>query len=109
MQRKRAIINVIYHVFVVAFGLLMIYPVLWMILSSFKMKSEILGTNAPFLPSKWVFQNYPDGWRGSGSLTFATYFKNSIVVSCLGTLGTVISSAMVAYALARVDFKGRKF
>jgi multiple sugar transport system permease protein len=108
MEKRRAINNVIYHVFVIAFGLLMVYPVLWMILSSFKMKSEILGTNAPFFPSKWVFQNYPDGWQGSGSLTFATYFKNSIVVSCLGTLGTVISSAMVAYALARVNFKGRK-
>ena len=109
MQRKRAIANVVYHVFVVAFGLLMIYPVLWMILSSFKLKSEILGNNAPFLPSQWVFENYPNGWKGSGSLTFATYFKNSIIVSCLGTLGTVISSAMVAYALARVNFKGRKF
>ncbi|MDO4865525.1 MAG: carbohydrate ABC transporter permease [Clostridia bacterium] len=87
----------------------MIYPVLWMILSSFKMKSEILGNKAPFLPSVWVFENYPNGWQGSGSLTFATYFRNSIIVSCLGTLGTVISSAMVAYALARVNFKGRKF
>ena len=107
MAKKRAV-NVVYHLFVIAFGLLMIYPVLWMILSSFKMKSEILGNNVPFLPTKWVFQNYPDGWRGSGSLTFGTYFKNSIVVSVLGTLGTVISSAMVAYALARVNFKGRK-
>jgi len=93
MAKKRAV-NVVYHLFVIAFGLLMIYPVLWMILSSFKMKSEILGNNVPFLPTKWVFQNYPDGWRGSGSLTFGTYFKNSIVVSVLGTLGTVISSAM---------------
>ena len=109
MQRKRAIKNVCYHVFVVAFGLLMIYPVLWMILSSFKMKSEILGNNAPFFPSVWVFENYPNGWKGSGSLTFVTYFRNSIIVSCLGTLGTVISSAMVAYALARVNFKGRRF
>ena len=108
MAKKRAV-NVVYHLFVIAFGLLMIYPVLWMILSSFKLKSEILGNNAPFLPSQWVFENYPNGWKGSGSLTFATYFKNSIIVSCLGTLGTVISSAMVAYALARVNFKGRKF
>ena len=109
MQTKRAIRNTIYHLFVIAFGLLMIYPVLWMILSSFKMKSEILGNNAPFLPSKWVFENYPNGWQGSGSLTFATYFRNSIIVSVLGTLGTVISSAMVSYGLARVNFRGRKF
>ena len=102
MKTKRAVRNTVYHLFVVAFGLLMVYPVLWMILSSFKMKSEILGNNAPFLPTKWVFENYPNGWQGSGSLTFATYFRNSIIVSCLGTLGTVLSSAMVSYALARI-------
>ena len=109
MKERRMLLDTVYHIFVIAFGLLMIYPVLWMIPSSFKLKSEILGNNAPFLPSQWVFETYPHGRKGSGSLTFATYFKNSIIVSCLGTLGTVISSAMVAYALARVNFKGRKF
>ena len=109
MKTKKNIYTVIYHVFVIAFGLLMIYPVLWMILSSFKMKSEILGNNAPFFPTKWVFENYPNGWKGAGEYTFATYFKNSILISVLATIGTVVSSAMVAYALARVKFKGRKF
>ncbi|MDO5425281.1 MAG: carbohydrate ABC transporter permease [Eubacteriales bacterium] len=109
IKTKKRITNTCYHAFVVAFGLLMIYPVIWMILSSFKMKSEILGNNAPFLPSVWVFENYTNGWKGAGQYTFATYFKNSIIISVLGTIGTVISSSMVAYALARVKFRGRKF
>jgi multiple sugar transport system permease protein len=108
-KTKKNIKTVCYHAFVVAFGLLMIYPVVWMVISSFKMKSEILGSNAPFWPSKWVFENYPNGWKGAGQYTFATYFKNSIIISVLATLGTVISSSMVAYALARVKFVGRKF
>ncbi len=109
MRNRRIIKTAIYHVFVIAFGLLMIYPVLWMILSSFKMKSEILGNNASFLPTKWIWENYPNGWKGNGKYTFGTYFKNSIIISVLATIGTVISSAMVSYALARVKFKGRKF
>ncbi|HIS30296.1 MAG TPA: carbohydrate ABC transporter permease [Candidatus Limivivens intestinipullorum] len=109
LKAKKNIRTTIYHLFVIAFGLLMIYPVIWMVISSFKMKSEILGSNAPFFPSEWVWQNYPDGWQGAGEYTFATYFKNSIIISVLSTLGTVISSAMVSYALARVKFKGRKF
>ena len=109
MRERRILRDVIYHIFVVAFGLLMIYPVIWMIISSFKLKSEILGTEAPFWPSKWIWQNYPDGWQGNGSITFGTFFKNSAIVSVLGTLGTVISSAMVSYALARVKFRGRQF
>ena len=108
MRERRIARDTIYHLFVIAFGLLMIYPVLWMILSSFKLKSEILGSNAPFLPSTWVFENYPNGWKGSGVYTFATYFKNSFIVSGLGTLGTVLSSAMVSYALARIPFRGRQ-
>ncbi|MDO4838715.1 MAG: carbohydrate ABC transporter permease [Clostridia bacterium] len=109
MKTKRIVTNVIYHIFVIAFGLIMIYPVVWMILSSFKVKSEILGANATFWPKQWILSNYPDGWYGSGNLTFGTYFKNSAIVSVFGMIGTVISSAMVAYALGRVNFKGRKF
>ena len=108
MKTRRIMKDSIYHLFVVAFGLLMIYPVLWMILSSFKMKSEILGNNAPFFPTKWVWANYPNGWAGGGSYTFGTFFLNSLFVSVMGTLGTVISSAMVSYGLARVVFKGRQ-
>ena len=109
MKAKKNARTILYHAFVVIFGLIMIYPVIWMILSSFKTKSEILGANAPFLPTTWVWENYTNGWKGAGQYTFATYFKNSIIISVLATLGTVISSAMVSYSLARVKFKGRKF
>lgn len=109
LQTKNRMKTIIYHVFVIAIGLIMLYPVVWMILGSFKQKSEILGTNASFWPSTWVWQNYTEGWKGSGEYTFARYFMNSIFVAALSTLGTVISSAMVAYALARVKFKGRQF
>ena len=109
MKAKKNARTILYHAFVVIFGLIMIYPVIWMILSSFKTKSEILGANAPFLPTTWVWENYTNGWKGAGQSTFAPYFKNSIIISVLATLGTVISSAMVSYSLARVKFKGRKF
>ncbi len=109
MKTKKTIKTLCYHIFVISFGFLMIYPVIWMIISSFKMKSEILGNDVPFWPSKIVWENYPNGWKGAGQYNFTTYFKNSIIVSCLATIGTVISSAMVSYALARVKFFGRKF
>lgn len=109
MRTKRIVLDTIYHVFVIAFGLLMIYPVVWMILSSFKIKSEILGRNATFWPTQWITSNYPNGWYGAGQLTFGNYFINSLIVSVFGMIGTVISSAMVAYGLARIPFRGRKF
>lgn len=75
MKAKKNARTILYHAFVVIFGLIMIYPVIWMILSSFKTKSEILGANAPFLPTTWVWENYTNGWKGAGQYTFATYFK----------------------------------
>ena len=81
MRTRRIIKTVIYHVFVIIFGLLMIYPVVWMILSSFKLKSEILGPNASFWPTTWVFENYPNGWKGAGIYTFGTFFKKQTGLS----------------------------
>lgn len=109
VKTKKTIKNVLYHLFVVAFGFIMLYPVIWMVLGSFKAKSEILGNNASFFPSEWLIENYMKGWKGAGEYTFGTFFKNSLIISCLATLGTVISSTMVSYALARIKFVGRKF
>lgn len=109
MKTKKIILKVIYHTLVIAFGFLMIYPVLWMISGSFKDNAEILRGTLRLIPEKLKLSNYTTGWRGFGGITFATYFKNSFLITTVATIGTVISSSLVAYAFARVNFRGRKF
>ena len=109
MKLKKNITKTAYHLFVVLFGLLMIYPVLWMISGSFKDNGEILRGSLGLIPESLKLTNYSTGWSGFGGITFATFFKNSIVITTIATLGTVISSALVAYALSRLHFRGRKF
>lgn len=109
MKIKRKITKTVYHLFVVLFGLLMIYPVLWMISGSFKDNGEILRGSLGLIPENLKLTNYATGWSGFGGITFTTFFKNSIVITTIATLGTVISSALVAYALSRLHFRGRKF
>jgi len=109
MNTKKRIGNVIYHAFIIAFGFLMIYPVLWMILGSFKDNVDILQNTDKLFPRSWDVENYAIGWKGFGGTTFATFFKNSIIISLIATVGTVISCALVSYALARIRFKGRQF
>lgn len=109
MRVKKKITKTAYHLFVVLFGVLMIYPVLWMISGSFKDNAEILRGSLGLIPENLKLTNYSTGWSGFGGITFATYFKNSIVITTIATLGTVISSALVAYALSRLHFRGRKF
>ena len=98
MKIKRKITKTVYHLFVVLFGLLMIYPVLWMISGSFKDNGEILRGSLGLIPENLKLTNYATGWSGFGGITFTTFFKNSIVITTIATLGTVISSALVAYA-----------
>ena len=88
---------------------MMVYPVLWMISGSFKGNAEILRGTLSLLPKELKLTNYATGWKGFGGTTFATFFTNSIFITVIATFGTVISSSLVAYALSRVRFRGRKF
>lgn len=107
MNRRKIIINSIYHVFMFGFGLLMIYPVLWMFFSSFKPNEDIFATAEILIPATWTVNNYLSGWAGFGGTSFNTFFKNSFFYALLATIGTVTASLLVAYGFARIKFVGR--
>lgn len=100
--------KVIYHVLVCGFGIIMIYPLIWMIMSSFKESKTIFTTAGTLIPEHFTFSNYATGWKGFAKIGFGTFFKNSFFIAVVATIGTVISSAFVAYGFARCKFPGRK-
>ncbi len=108
MKKKRITANVIYHILVFGFGLVMVYPIIWMIMSSFKETTTIFTTATSLIPEKFTVQNYITGWKGFAKVSFATFFKNSLFISIVATIGTVFSSSIVAYGFARCKFRGRK-
>lgn len=97
-----------YHLFVFAFGLVMIYPLLWMIMSSFKESNTIFTTAGTLIPENFVLSNYSTGWKGFAKISFARFFNNSFFISVTATLGTVASSSLVAFGLSRCRFRGRR-
>ena len=107
MKRKRQIGNVVFHVAVGGIAILMMYPIVWMLFSSFKETNLVMTTVTELFPREWTLDNYVTGWKGFGGITFATFFKNSFVITILSTAGAVLSSTMVAYGFARVNFKGK--
>jgi len=107
MRRKSQWI--VYYIAVFLLGIPMIYPVLWLIGSSFKEHAEIFANIGSIIPNKFTIENYIEGWKGFGNVSFATFFRNSFIIAGIGTIGTVISSALVAYGFARIPFKGRSF
>ncbi|GAA5025705.1 carbohydrate ABC transporter permease [Microbacterium fluvii] len=83
----------------------MIMPFVWMILGSFKTTAEIRQYPTEFLPRDATLDNYTQLF---GRLDFATYFTNSVVVAVCVTAGNIVFSSMVGYALAKLDFAGKR-
>lgn len=100
--------EVLFHLVVLVIGIFMLYPLLWMALGSFKPTDEIFG-NLSLLPKQLTFQNYIRGWRYNGTTSFATFYKNSFIVTGFSTLGAVLMSSLAAFGFARVRFRGNKF
>ena len=83
MHNRKAVTKVLYHVFVILFGFMMVYPVLWMISGSFKGNAEILRGTLSLIPKELKLTNYATGWKGFGGTTFATFFTNSIFITVI--------------------------
>ncbi|MCL2392940.1 MAG: carbohydrate ABC transporter permease [Oscillospiraceae bacterium] len=96
------------HAVILVFAVLMIYPLIWMFMSSFKETDTIFHTATSLIPERWTFENYLVGWRGVSGVSFGRFFRNSFVIAALGTIGAVASSSLVAYSFSRGNFKGKK-
>lgn len=84
----------------VLYGIIIIYPLFWMIVSSMKSYDEIYN-NVWGFPSEWLFNNYAEAW----SRGVSDYFINSIIVTVITVVVVLIVGSMAAYALSR--FKSR--
>ncbi|MFC0212001.1 carbohydrate ABC transporter permease [Paenibacillus chartarius] len=104
---SRSVKSFSYHLLVGGLALLMIYPILWLIASSLKPNSEIFTTAYSLIPSRIAWENYVSGWKGFAGNSFGIFFKNSFIIVIISTIGAVASSALVAYAFARIPFIGK--
>lgn len=99
--------TIAFHALVVVILAVILYPVAWMLLSTFKPSIDIVG-NADLLPREVTLDNYAAALDGIGGVSFWRFFQNSVVLAVLSVIGIVASSALSAYAFARIDFPGRR-
>ena len=64
MKEKRTARSIVYHVVICLIGIIMIYPLVWMIMSSFKETGTIFTTAGSLIPEKFILDNYRNGWKG---------------------------------------------
>lgn len=101
--------SILRKVLIAIFGIAMIYPLLWMIASSFKPSDEIFTNAASLVTARPTLDNYVTGWQGFSNHSFGRFLLNSLLIAGLATIGTVMTSPFVAFGFARLQFRGRGF
>lgn len=100
-KRKKIFGKIGIYGFLTLMALMFICPMVFTVLSSFKVNTEIFGS--PFsLPKKFLFENYVEAWKGAN---MSTYFINSIFISLATVAILVIVASMASYALSRFKLK----
>lgn len=105
MKKHAYIINLLRYLFMIALGIILLFPLVIMFFSSFKSNSEMFGT-LKILPREFLTDGYRIGWNGmgAGSISFGKYLFNTIFLVIPIVIGTVLSSLVVAYGFSRFEF-----
>ena len=107
MNKHEKLKHFISYLLITLFGIVMIYPLIWLFFATFKTNKEIFGGIA-LLPQSYDLSGYINGWRSTGQYTFTDYFANTFLLVVPTVLFTLISCPIVAYGFARFEFPGKK-
>ncbi|PRZ16755.1 carbohydrate ABC transporter permease [Nesterenkonia sandarakina] len=102
---KQRVRSVVKHVLLIALSLIMIYPLIWLVVSSLKPNAQIF-TDLSIFTTDLSLDNYVEGWDAQ-FLPFHIYLMNSSILVIGAIIGNLISCSMAAYAFARLDFRFR--
>lgn len=100
---RRKLGTVLLHTLLIIGGIAMVFPFIWMLLTSFKTLQQLLRDPLAFWPDPFIWSNYPDAWN---ALPFNMAYVNSIYIAVLVVVGTLLTASMAGYAFARIPFKG---
>lgn len=99
------------HIALVLFSVAFIMPLIWMFSTSLKPITETLTSPPRWIPSKFLWSNYPDAISYNsedlGYIPLLVYARNTLIVTVLSVAGAVLSNALVAYSFARLKWRGR--
>jgi multiple sugar transport system permease protein len=95
------------HIGCLAVLLVMLYPLAWLLATSFKPADEVVAS-LRLMPSRLAVGNYTTALKGVSSVSIAQLLGNSLLISAGAALGNVVSCSLAAYAFARLRFTLRK-
>ncbi len=96
--------RIVLYTLVLGGALLYSLPFFWMLSTSFKPAAQVFAIPPRWIPETWQWENYTLPWE---NLPFLDFYRNTVVVTALNIVGTLASSSIVAFAFARMRFRGR--
>ncbi|MDW4909664.1 carbohydrate ABC transporter permease [Streptomyces sp. ADMS] len=103
---RRAVRAPLKHFLLALCALTMLYPVLWMVVSSLRPNSQIF-RSAGLALTHPRFENYSKGWTAFAE-PFSYYMTNSVIVVTGAILGNLLACSLAAYAFARLEFRAKR-
>lgn len=103
-RTSRLILGSFWYLGLSALGLIFLLPFFWMLSTAFKQPGQVFAYPIQWLPNPIVWRNFVDAWT---VIPFTTYLKNTMIITGLNMVGETFSSALAAFAFARIPFKGR--
>ena len=104
MNQKNNFRVAIKYFLLVIFAIITVFPFYWMISSSLKSGFEVIQTPPTMLPENVMWSNYSTAFSMA---PFGRYFINTIIVTVLSIVSTVVISILSAFAFSHLEFKGR--
>ena len=102
--KKREKIDIVFNIIVIFFAILSLFPLYWLVTSSFKNSADVVKMPPDWFPKTFTWSNYADVFNNQPAFTWA---YNSLVVALVSTFALIIVSALAAYAFSKLKFKGK--
>jgi ABC-type glycerol-3-phosphate transport system permease component len=109
VQRRKKFGHLLTHFALLSVLLIFLFPLYWLVVSSFKTLDTVFRVPFEWLPEKWSLEGFKTGWTFMGDVTFTRVYLNTFYVAFVSVAGTVVTATMVAYGFARLNFIGKKF
>ena len=105
LRRRSSTRSVLKHTGLILLSIVMIYPLIWLVVSSLKPNADIF-TDLGIFTTDLTLDNYVHGWTAQ-QLPFSVFLMNSTILVVGAIIGNLVSCSLAAYAFARLKFWGR--
>lgn len=91
--------------FLTVFSIIMMYPLVWMLMTSFKTNADIRTNRTKFFPVEWTLEGYKTAFEKA---PIVHWFINSILITVIITLAVIVTSTLIGYVFAKYEFRMKR-